>query len=244
MKRIFYIMGLALMAFTVSSCSQEDEMAQELQTKDRPMTAEDIRPLQDFAASFARFYTKTEPILQKRMARAKAGLNTASDNQRDIQAMGLQAEMLGAAAQQMFLEIGFTEQELDNLCPLEDKEVYAVVGVQMLGLMMEGMPELVEDCPIEPGGEEVLDIDWRQQVEYASECASAVLGLNIFQCLTEELLPGILDGTMTKKLFKETAEKVLTKAINKLAGKLVAGPTYIIAEWGACIFIRNMGWEY
>ena len=123
MKRIFYIMGLALMAFTVSSCSQEDEMVQELQTKDRPMTAEDIRPLQDFAASFARFYTNTEPILQKRMARAKAGLNTASDNQRDIQAMGLQAEMLGVAAQQMFLEIGFTEQELDNLCPLEDKEV-------------------------------------------------------------------------------------------------------------------------
>ncbi len=35
MKRIFYIMGLALMAFTVSSCSQEDEMASKSSTEEQ-----------------------------------------------------------------------------------------------------------------------------------------------------------------------------------------------------------------
>lgn len=236
MKRIFYIMGLALMAFTVSSCSQEDEMAQELQTKDRPMTAEDIRPLQDFAASFARFYTKTEPILQKRMARAKAGLNTASDNQRDIQAMGLQAEMLGAAAQQMFLEIGFTEQELDNLCPLEDKEVYAVVGVQMLGLMMDGMPELVEDCPIEPGGEEMLDMP--QLVKVSVNCMMEVLGLD----LIDELIVGFKAGEkLTEKYIKETCEKFIKKTVSKCAKYAAGGAVSVgilTAEWGWCV-VKN-----
>ena len=221
-------------------------MVQELQTKDRPMTAEDIRPLQDFAASFARFYTNTEPILQKRMARAKAGLNTASDNQRDIQAMGLQAEMLGAAAQQMFLEIGFTEQELDNLCPLEDKEVYAVVGVQMLGLMMEGMPELVEDCPIEPGGEEMLDnFNLEQQVQYAGQCANEALGFDLLQDIVSGVGLLIADKKLTEKAFYEMCENILFKAAKKLGtyGRATAtAGVGLLVEWGACMVRKNCGW--
>ena len=59
--------------------------------------------------------------------------------------------MLGESAQQMFMEIGFTEQELNNLCPLENREVYALVGVQMLSVMANQMPEIIDDCPEEPG---------------------------------------------------------------------------------------------
>lgn len=133
--------------FVVVSCSNEDEFAQEHQ-KDQPLSTENIQSMQNFVRSFARFHKNTTPVVEKRMARTRS---TAADNQRDMEAIQQQVQMLGESAQQMFMEIGFTEQELNNLCPLENREVYALVGVQMLSVMANQMPEIIDDCPEEPG---------------------------------------------------------------------------------------------
>ena len=237
MKKVIFMMGFALMAFAVTSCNNEDEIVQELQ-EDQPLTTEDIQSVQNFAKSFASFYKNTTPIVEKRMARTRS---TAADNQRDMDAIQQQAEMLGESAQQMFMEIGFTERELNNLCPLENKEVYALVGVQMLSVMANEMPEIVDDCPEEPGLE---DFSMTEQVQYAGECLSAVIGFDVIKDVTSEIIPAIVKEGVSKKVFKEAAERAVVKIVTRFAGKIVAGPAAILGEWAACMVVRNLGWRY
>ena len=238
MKKLFFIMSLALMAvFVVVSCSNEDEFAQE-QQKDQPLTTENIQSMQNFVRSFARFHKNTTPIVEKRMARTRS---TAADNQRDIEAIQQQVEMLGESAQQMFMEIGFTEQELNNLCPLENREVYALVGVQMLSVMANQMPEIIDDCPEEPGDEE---LSMAEQVQYAGECLSAVIGFDIMKDFASEIAPAIVKEGVSKKVLKEAMERGVVKIVTRFAGKIAAGPGAILGEWAACMFIRKIGWRY
>lgn len=238
-------MSLALMAvFVVVSCSNEDEFAQE-QQKDQPLTTENIQSMQNFVRSFARFHKNTTPIVEKRMARTRS---TAADNQRDIEAIQQQVEMLGESAQQMFMEIGFTEQELNNLCPLENKEVYALAGVQMLSVMSDGMPDIIDACPEEPGGEEFIHFDGDRAMQSAADCAGAILGINLIPELIEGFapaIPAIMEGTFTMKMFKELGVKIVFKVGSKFASTLSKGPAILAVEWGICwVWTYNGGRWY
>lgn len=237
MKKVFFMMSFALMAFAVTSCNNEDEIVQELQ-EDQPLTTEDIQSVKNFAKSFASFHKNITPVVEKRMARTRS---TAADNQRDMDAIQQQAEMLGESAQQMFVEIGFTEQELNNLCPLENKEVYAIVGMQMLSVMANEMPEIVEDCPEDPGPE---GFSVAEQVEFAGECLGAVIGIDIIKDFRSEIAPLIAKEGISKAVFREAAEKTVVKVVTRFAGKIAAGPAAILIEWGICMVARNIGWRY
>lgn len=238
MKKVFFMMSLALMAFVVTSCNNEDDFVQEVQ-KDQPLTTENIQSVKNFAKSFARFHKNVTPVVEKRMARTRS---TASDNQHDLDAIQQQADILGESAQQMLMEIGFSEQELNELCPLENTDMYAIVGIQLLDAMADGMPEIVDDCPLEPGVDEMIEFNLEEQVQYAGECLEEALCLDLINEFKDELIPLLAEGgnTISKKVFMEAAERAVKKTVYKLSGKIAGGAASILVDWGICMVRKNL----
>ena len=231
-KYLFVISIICVSAFQTSCQSTDSVMVEELENNNQPeviLSLAEKENINDFCSEWNQ--------LNSLLVKVSKESETRSGNEQDpiyteeeIEAINKTIENVGGAAQKMFVSMGLSQEEMNNICPTEQSLVYAVAGLEVV--------EAIDDPKIGilgPQGYEVMSFD----KEKALHCLAQIFYIDVVEITVELTIATKAGQSVTKELIIKTVEKAITKTASKLAAYATTGALGVAAllvEWSICYF--------
>lgn len=228
----FFIAALLLsVAFGLSSCTNEDEQKENKES----LSKEEKKAMTDFSAKFASLSKTIKPIFQKAQSRANVNGSMMQNFTPEEKAkLDTFAVELDKSSVNLFLELGFTEEEIEYYKLLEQPLYASSLALNCMSAL--GDIEVLQPIgktdifgPIGGSGFEIA-----QHLNNAIECLNEVLGVDM-----KSLVYATIAGTMTKASIKKAIIEVIKKSAGKIAKAATGyGTAILVAQWGSCMFFK------
>ena len=224
MKKALFMMSIVLIAcvsMTVTSCSNEEE------SSDKHFMVE-TKAMNNFKNDFLDFIFSVKRNINNIKTRSGFEVDAEDElSEEDEALLAEYIESLDASAIEMFLSLGLTEEDLQNIEELESPFVASIAAIQIINTLQEiEEPEEPED-PMEPEGRWIT---LEEFIDYSVDCLLDACGIS-----EEEIVPILAGGTaLTKEAVRKTAVTVI-KNVGRRIGTGYIGTTILVWRYGKCM---------
>ena len=225
MKKVLFLMSIALIAcvsMAVISCSNEDETSVKNFISKK-------QAINNFKNDFFEFTASVKKAININNTKTRSGINDLENalSQEEEILLTEYIEQLDNSAINLFLSIGITEEDLQNLEELENPFIASIAAVETIRTLEQVIEDEEPEDPMEPEGRWVTV---KEFIDYSVDCLLDACGIS-----EEEIVPILIGGTaMTKESVRKTAITII-KNVGKRAGTGYIGATILVYRYGKCM---------
>ena len=230
-KYLFVISIICVSAFQISCQSADSVMVEELENNNQPeviLSLAEKENINDFCSEWNQ--------LNSLLVKVSKESETRSGNEQDpiyteeIEAIHKSIENAGGAAQKMFVSMGVSQEEMNNICPSDQSLVYAVAGLEVVNAIDDPAIGILG-----PQEYEVMSFD----KEKALHCLGEIFNIDWFDVAVDITIAYYSGQKISKEMLLKVTEKAIKETAKKLgvyASGTAVGFVLMLAEWSACYF--------